>query len=83
MKFELLYTQRAVKDIGQFDTLVKKRLAKKTADLQDNPVEKSTKLLNAKLGTYRYRIGDYRVIFDIIGRSVVILGVGHRKEIYH
>ncbi|MFZ6016134.1 MAG: type II toxin-antitoxin system RelE family toxin [Nitrospirota bacterium] len=25
---------------------------------------------------------DYRVIFDIEGKDIVILRVGHRKEIY-
>ncbi len=82
MTFTLRFTQRAVKDIEQLDTLVKKRLAKKILALQDDPIGKSKKLLNPKLGSYRYRIGDYRVIFDIAGSDIVILRVGHRKEIY-
>jgi len=82
VKYTLRYTQRAVTDIEQLDTLVKKRLAGKILELQDNPVGKSKKLLNMKLGSYRYRIGDYRIIFDIKGTDVVILRVGHRREIY-
>jgi mRNA interferase RelE/StbE len=34
------------------------------------------------LGEYRFRIGDYRVIFDIEGNEIVVLRVGHRREIY-
>ncbi len=35
-----------------------------------------------KIGTYRFRIGDYRVIFDIYGEDIVILRIGHRRSIY-
>jgi mRNA interferase RelE/StbE len=33
---------------------------------------------------YRLRVGDYRVIYDVIDAQLVILavGVGHRREIY-
>jgi mRNA interferase RelE/StbE len=39
-------------------------------------------LIDPKLGTYRFRIGDYRVIFDIEGKDIVVLRVGHRRDIY-
>jgi len=28
------------------------------------------------------RLGDYRVIFDIEGEDIVILRVGHRRDVY-
>ena len=33
---------------------------------------------------YRLRAGDYRVIYEVIDRQLIILvvGVGHRREIY-
>ena len=42
----------------------------------------ASKLTDPSLGTYRFRIGDYRVIFDIEGEEIVVLRVGHRKDIY-
>ncbi len=30
----------------------------------------------------RKRIGDYRIIFDIEDKNIVVLRVGHRREIY-
>ena len=33
-------------------------------------------------GLRKFRIGNYRVIFEIIGNEVVILRIGHRKDIY-
>ena len=40
------------------------------------------KLSNKNIGSYRFRIGDYRIIFDIDGNDIVILKIGHRREIY-
>jgi mRNA interferase RelE/StbE len=40
------------------------------------------KLSDQILGGYRFRIGDYRVIFDIQEDEIIILRVGHRSEIY-
>ncbi len=82
MKFTLVYTKRAVKDIQELDPLAQKRLAKKLESLQEDPIVKSKKLMNSDLGSYRFRIGDHRVIFDLVGSQVVILRVGHRREIY-
>jgi mRNA-degrading endonuclease RelE of RelBE toxin-antitoxin system len=28
------------------------------------------------------RMGDYRVLFDVEGKLIIIRRVGHRKEIY-
>jgi mRNA interferase RelE/StbE len=39
-------------------------------------------LISHKIGTYRFRIGDYRAIFDIDGENIVILRIGHRRDIY-
>jgi len=33
-------------------------------------------------GCYRYRFGDYRVIYTIVNQEILILRIGHRKEIY-
>jgi len=82
MKYTLVYTARAVRDIKTLDTLVKKRMAEKIVQLKERPLRKAKKLIHSKLGSYRYRIGDYRIVFDIAGKDVVILRVGHRREIY-
>jgi len=47
-----------------------------------DPFSYCTKLSDTKIGTYRFRIGDFRVIFDIDQENLVILRVGHRREIY-
>jgi mRNA interferase RelE/StbE len=36
-------------------------------------------------GLYKLRIGDYRVIYEILSaeRTIVIHAIGHRRQIYH
>lgn len=33
-------------------------------------------------GLYSYRVGDWRVIYSIIGESVLILRIAHRRDSY-
>jgi len=82
MSYDLVYTRRAEKDIKKLDPPTRNHIGKALLKLQNNPIAYSEKLTDPKIGTYRFRIGDYRVIFDIEGNDVVILRVGHRKEIY-
>ncbi len=39
-------------------------------------------LTDSGIGSYRFRIGNYRVIFDIKEDQIIILRVGHRGRIY-
>jgi mRNA interferase RelE/StbE len=80
--YTLVYTKRAVQDIELLDSLAKKRLEKKLLLLKEDPVGRSKKLVNSDLGTYRYRVGDYRIIFDLVKDQIVVLRVGHRREVY-
>lgn len=47
-----------------------------------NPLNFATPLKKSTLGSYRFRIGDYRVIFDVEGENIIILTIGHRREVY-
>jgi mRNA interferase RelE/StbE len=33
-------------------------------------------------GCYRYRFGDYRVIYTVIKEEVIVLRIGNRKDVY-
>ena len=47
-----------------------------------NPLRFAEHLTDFDLGRYRFRIGDYRVSFDIENDTAKILKVGHRKNMY-
>ena len=80
--FEIVLTQRALKDFDGLSEDVKNRIGVKLRDYSNDPLKFARKLTNPKIGTYRFRVGDYRIIFDIEDNTIVILRVGHSKEIY-
>jgi len=82
LSYRLVYTQKAVRDIASLDAGVKKRIGITLLRFTDNPLQYAERLTNTELGGYRFRIGDYRVIFDMVGNDIVVLRAGHRKEIY-
>jgi mRNA interferase RelE/StbE len=82
LSYKLVYTQRAVKDLSRLEPRVKQRIGRTLLRYEKNPLKFAEKLSDSQLGTYRFRIGDFRVVFDMDGDNIVILRVGHRKEIY-
>ena len=79
MKSRLVYTRRAVKDIDKLEVKVKRRMGKSLNRYKEDPLKYAEKISDPNLGSYRLRIGDYRVIFDLEGEDIVVLGVGHRR----
>ncbi|MBU2592002.1 MAG: type II toxin-antitoxin system RelE/ParE family toxin [Patescibacteria group bacterium] len=82
MKYELIYTKSAAKDIKKLDLVVKKKIKKKLELYSQKPIFYAKKLIKSSLGSYRWRAGNYRVTFDLDKNKIVILRVGHRREIY-
>ena len=82
MKYTLVYTRRAQRDIKKLESDTKDRIGKALLRFSEEPLRFAEKLSDPILGEYRFRIGDYRVIFDIEGNEIVVLRVGHRRDIY-
>jgi mRNA interferase RelE/StbE len=71
-----------VRDSEGLDPNVKDRIGKTLLRYEKDPLKHAEKLTQSELGSYRFRIGDYRVVFDLHGQEIVVLRVGHRREIY-
>lgn len=82
MGLQIIFTEKAFKDLAKLNNDEKQRIKSKLIEYSENPLFFAKKLSNFKLGNYRFRIGDYRVICDIEENIIIILRVGHRKEIY-
>jgi len=82
MKYQIFITQKAKKDLKKLDKVVLKKIYKKLQQLQYSPFKNSRKLISSKIGDYRYRIGNYRVIFNLKNKKITILRIGHRSKIY-
>jgi len=88
MTYRLLLTQKAKDDFAVLEKKTQKRIADKLRFFisTNDPISYAKKLTNSRLGTYGFRIGDYRAIFDVDSngniRILIILRVKHRKKVY-
>jgi len=80
--YEIILTDQAIKDLERIGTQEKDRIASKLQQYARDPKQYARKLINSSLGDYRFRMGDYRVIFDIEDHRLIILRIGLRKDIY-
>ncbi|MCF7795178.1 type II toxin-antitoxin system RelE/ParE family toxin [Patescibacteria group bacterium] len=88
MKYKLLLTKKAKDDLFVLEKKEQKRIVEKLRFYlsSDKPLTYAKKLKDIRLGTYRFRIGDYRAIFDIDKQGnitiLLILRIKHRKDVY-
>jgi mRNA interferase RelE/StbE len=83
-EYRLLYKKSAVKDIQSLSTQIRRRLATKLVFFagQENPLDFAEPLTKPADAQYRYRVGDYRILFDVEEHNIVVLRVQHRREVY-
>ena len=69
--YKVLLTKRSLKDLESIDRYMQNTIAVKLKEYSKEPQKYGKKLINHKIGTYRFKIGDYRVIFDIDNNNLV------------
>ena len=82
MKYRLVYTKRALRDIKNLHPQVRQRVGQSLKRFESDPLKFAHRLTDLRIGSYRFRIGEYRVVFDLEGEEIVVLRVGHRRDIY-
>ncbi len=81
------YTPQAFKALKKLDrptrTLILNWIEKNLIGCE-NPRQHGKALTANRSGQWRYRVGDYRIIAEIEDEKIIILilTVGHRREIY-
>lgn len=87
-RWNLSYTSEAVRQLRQLDQPMSRRLIKNLEErvmALDDPRRSGKALHGSEWGDcWRYRCGDYRIIVRIVDQDlvVVVLRVGHRKNVY-
>lgn len=86
MKYKISYSVSVLKKFKKMDAQEAKRIVEYMQEIEklDNPRIKGKQLMGNRAELWRYRVGDYRVICQIRDTilTVLIVEVGHRKEIY-
>ena len=78
------YTYKAAEQLKNLPRSVQKRIIEKMRfyAIQDNPLEFAEHLIDYREGEFRFRVGDYRAIFDVKGNTIYILKIRKRDKAY-
>ena len=86
MKYTFRWRERAVRELRAIPQPTALTILRALTPLGDDPrrEDASIKKLVGYTDRYRLRVGDYRLIYEIVDDQLIILivGVGHRREAY-
>ena len=84
MSYTVTFLPSARRELAALPKDGQRRLANRIDGLREDPRPPGAKQLQVEDRLYRLRVGDYRVIYSIENRRLVILvvRVGHRRDVY-
>ena len=82
MTYEATFSDFADKQLSKLSLDVQNRIISTIKRCQIRPYSHVKKLVGSKY--FRLRVGDYRVIMDIIENKLIIhvIEIGHRERVY-
>ena len=84
MSYTVEFLPSAQRELAALPKDVQRRIASRIDALREDPRPPRARQLQGEDRLYRFRVGDYRVIYSIEGRRlvVVIVKVGRRRDVY-
>jgi len=84
VSYQIRFDPYARKQLGALDKPARRRILAKIETLAEDPRPPGALMLAGRHGDYRLRVGDYRIIYTIHNTALIVLviEVGHRREIY-
>ncbi len=87
MAWTIEYLESVQKDMRKIDRQTQQRIKKYLKEriiVHDDPRQLGKPLSGELSGFWRYRVGDYRLICELQDEvmTVLVVQVGHRREIY-
>ena len=81
---KIFYTERATQDLASLPRSIQKRIAKKMRfyALQDSPLKFAKRLTDPRDGEFSFRVGGYRITFDVVHNTIFVLKIGKRDKVY-
>ena len=85
MKYRVVWDEKALEDLRELDPKTAAKIIIRVRDyLVENPIHLGKALSGMFKGFYRYRYGDYRVIYAVSRREIIIIiaRVSFRRDVY-
>jgi len=83
MRYRVILPKSVQKELDRLPEDVAARILARLSALESNPRPSDVKKLKGR-PAWRVRVGDYRIIYEIHDRElvVIIVTIGHRREVY-
>ncbi|WP_353987205.1 type II toxin-antitoxin system RelE family toxin [Ruicaihuangia caeni] len=83
-RYRVEFTTAAAKELRKLDTGIRRRILLAIAVLQGDPRPDGCKKLVGESNAWRIRVGDYRVLYEVLDDVLVVtvVRVAHRREVY-
>ena len=82
MAYNILYKKSVQRDLKKFSKAEASRIVDQIEKELSEKADTYPVLKGQFAGLRKYRVGDYRVVYAILGDDVLILRIGHRREVY-
>jgi len=84
MAYRILIKPQAEKAFSRMAKPLRRRIARTIDALAENPRPEGARKLVGSECAYRIRVGDYRVVYEVAERVLVVyvIRIGHRKDVY-
>jgi mRNA interferase RelE/StbE len=82
LSFKIAFKKSVARDLKRIDKNQTERLLGKIDEELPDKAESFPVLSGKFSGLRKFRVGDYRVIYSIIGDTALILRISHRREAY-
>ena len=84
MAYRIEFAPRAARDFKSLDGSIRGRIKQRIDSLAENPYPSGIKKIEGEVELYRLRVGDYRILYQVKGKILLILivGIGHRRDVY-
>ena len=82
MTFDIIFSPNAQKQFDRLEKTIQERISSSLDRIKMRPYDSVKRLSGYPY--YRMRVGDYRLILDVIENKliIIIIEVGHRRNIY-
>ena len=81
MAYNITYKKSVEKDLSRLGKPEARRILDKIEQELSKRADNYPFLKGAFAGLRKLRVGDYRVIFAVFGQDVLVLRIGHRRDI--
>ena len=84
MSYTIEFSHRAARQFKDLPKQVQVRLKTRIDALSENPRPRGVEKLKGEDDLYRIRVGNYRVIYQVKDKALIVLivKIGDRKEVY-